>query len=177
MIYTNVMKTFTDSIMKLIMLLRDSALPSTMYRYKLGHINMKYRGRNHVARYEVQPGVQIDAYWKAIRKWRGPWLSLFVHGDEVLRFDCFGDGDGHYHVGFYAPWTTVDNKIFFYESTVESQIERTIYALKTNLDYYLQRNPNRKIRNIKIDQARLENICEKIKTSMNQLPIPVLELH
>jgi len=162
--------------MKLIVLLRDCALPSTIYRYKLGHINKKYPGRNRVARYEVQPDVYVDVYWKAIRKWRGPGLSLFVYGDEILRFDCFGQGDGHYHVDYHAPWATVNNKIFLSESTVEGQIERTLHELETNLGFYLQRNRKRKIRNIKIDADRLESVSEKIRESMNHLLDSVPEL-
>lgn len=170
------MKKYTDSIIKLIALLRDCIVPSTLYRYKLGHINKKFQARNHVVRYEVQPDVHIDVFWKALPKWRGPGLSLFIYGDEVLRFDCFGKGDGHYHVDFYAPWATKNNKLFFTEPTVEGQIDRTLYELKTNLNYYLQRNPESKIRNITIDSDKLDNICEKIRESMNNLLMTIPEL-
>ena len=170
------MKKYTDSIIKLIALLRDCVVPSTLYRYKLGHINKKFPGRNHVVRYEVQPDVHVDVFWKAMPKWKGPGMSLFIYGEEVLRFDCFGNANGHYHVDFHAPWATINNKLFFFESAVESQIERTLYELKTNLGFYLQRNPNRKVRNIEIDQEKLHGVCEKIRGSMYHLLDTVPEL-
>ena len=163
-------------MIKLLLSLRDSIIALSKTRYTLGHINKKYPARNHVTRYEVQPDVLIDIYWKALPKWRGPGLSLFIYGNEVLRFDCFGNGKGHYHVDFNTSWPTKNNKLFFTESTVESQIDRTLYELKTNLYYYLQRNPKRKIRNIKINSDKLDNVCEKIRESMIGLLMTIPEL-
>ena len=170
------MKKIANNILEKITLLRDFFVPLTVYRYKLGHINRKFSGRTHVARYEVQQDVHVDIYWKAIPRWTGPSVSFYVYGAEVLRFDCFGQVNGHYHVDFHSPWATQNNKLYFYERTLESQIERTLYELKTNLGFYLQRNPNRKVRNIEIDQEKLHGVCEKIRGSMYHLLDTVPEL-
>ena len=46
----------------------------------------------------IQPNLELVVYWKVLQVGRGPALILQAYGKEVLKFDCFGRDDGHFHV-------------------------------------------------------------------------------
>jgi len=54
--------------------------------------------RSELRQFDVQPGVRILAFWKVVVNGTGPGMVCVVAEDEVLRFDCFGKRDGHYHI-------------------------------------------------------------------------------
>lgn len=128
-----------------------------------------YPLRKDVVRYAVQEGVYLEVFWKVLEIGRGPAVSLFVHGDEVLKFDCFGQGKGHFHVS-ERPWRGPEPptayRVYLPEKTVEAQIERAVFELRSNAVYYLQRNHDPRIRRCQIDPQRLEAAIERARVQM-----------
>lgn len=132
---------------------------------KLGRIGDAYPARRDVASIPVQPEVELRVCWKQLEIGHGPAASLFVLGDEVLRFDCFGAGRGHYHAELVQP-ERATGRIYFPERSVEEQIERSLFELTRNLAYYLQRNPRRDVRRFCVDPAALEQACAEARRRM-----------
>ena len=125
-----------------------------------------YPLRNDTVRHDVQEHVHLTVYWKTLANGKGPAASLFVHGEEVLKFDCFGKASGHVHIGFATPKKPCRQRLFFSEETVEEQIARTAFELKVNLPYYLDRHPEKRVRAIDVDAERLGDIVEKMRKQM-----------
>jgi hypothetical protein len=125
-----------------------------------------FSAREDIVSYEVQEGVNLDVFWKVLPIGKGPASALFVLGEEVLRFDCFGASKGHYHAAFYCQSNPTESRIYFPEQTVEAQIDRTIFELTRNLPYYLQRHRNPRIRLIQVDKNALADACESARRQM-----------
>jgi hypothetical protein len=99
---------------------------------------------------------------------RGVAAFVVVHGSEVLKFDCLGS-NGHYHVATPFPHGIrkgLQGRIWLKEKTIEEQVERVVFELSQNLDYYLQTHPRRKVRNTHIDPQRLAAVCAEMKRRM-----------
>src|SRR5262245_14455686 len=54
--------------------------------------------RSDVEWIQVQPDVTLKVYWKILPIGKGPAVSLYVFEFQILRFDCFGARDGHFHL-------------------------------------------------------------------------------
>jgi hypothetical protein len=119
------------------------------------------RIRKDVKIISIQPNLEFIVYWKVLKIGKGPALILKAHGKEVLKFDCFGRGDGHYHV---AP--NYAERIFFEEQTASAQIERTSKELKDKAQFYLENQKEEHIRTIKIDQEKLIHAIGLAKSQM-----------
>lgn len=128
---------------------------------KLGIRDQRNLIRQDVETIPVQPNVNLIVYWKVLQVGKGPALILKAHGKEVLKFDCFGRGDGHYHV---AP--NYAERIFFEEQTASAQIERTSKELKEKAQFYLENQKEENIRIIKIDQEKLIHAIDLAKSKM-----------
>lgn len=122
--------------------------------------------RRDVDRIEVTDEVVIDVFWKILPIGRGPALSLYVLGHEVLKFDCFGAGEGHFHAEFVLPDRAVENRIFLGEPTVAAQIDRTLYELEHNVGYYLQRHPNADVRACRFPEAAVAKLVPGLRERM-----------
>jgi len=108
-----------------------------------------YPVREKVQCLRVQPGIVYHVFWKdfsATENRRGPSLSLFVHGEERLKFDFQGD-DGHFH---RIDEKGVDSGRLPFSST---EIEDQLKEMKTLLQEYVV--PGEKV----LDEAcrRLQN--------------------
>ena len=125
--------------------------------------------RKDVLRYEIQPGASLEVFWKVLTIGRGPAVSLYVHGEEVLKIDCFGEGKGHYHVNA-RQWSRdlpgIVQRIYLPEPTVEAQIERAVFELQRNASVCLQQNDDPRIRGFVLDPARLREATERMKATM-----------
>lgn len=119
------------------------------------------RVRKDVEIIPIQPNLEFIVYWKVLRIGKGPALILKAHGKEVIKFDCFGRGDGHYHVAPNYP-----ERIFFEEQTASAQIEWTLRELKENAQYYMENQTEEHIRTVKIDQEKLIQATDLAKTKM-----------
>jgi len=70
----------------------------------------------------VQKGLYLLVFHKTFNGGIGPALSVYINNYEYLKFDCFGDKKGHFHI--------YDNRknetIFFSEKTCEEQINKVV---------------------------------------------------
>ena len=126
------------------------------------------RKLNDVVIYPVQDHAYVAVYWKDLPIGKGPCASLYVYDKEILKFDCFGEGRGHYHTHMNQS-SLVRNgeeRLYFYERTIEDQVERSIFEIQKNAAYHLQRNYDPRITFFKLDPSRLEAVCREAKAKM-----------
>jgi len=122
--------------------------------------------RKDVTNLKIQDDVYFQVYWKELAIGKGPAVILYIYNKEILKFDCFGKEKGHYHVDFYKLNGSKEDRIFFIENRASEQIERTVFELNTNLNYYLQRNKDHRIRDVHIEQNNLEKALVLVKSKM-----------
>jgi hypothetical protein len=125
--------------------------------------------------HEVQPDVCLASCWLNEYGACGPVVSVYSHGLEVLRFDCFGTG-GHFHITPFALWDRAETRALFRERTAEEQIDRTMFEIMNNLDFYLSLNPKARVRNTKISRELLAKACREASDAMKRHLAKVPEL-
>ncbi|MDP3919261.1 MAG: hypothetical protein Q8R76_00420 [Candidatus Omnitrophota bacterium] len=119
--------------------------------------------------YPIQHGAYLAVYRKDLAAGVGPGASLYVHDREILRFDCFGKGAGHYHSNISQNRRMTfgrDRRMFFSEPTVEEQIMRAAAELTENVHTHLRANRSRRIREYKLDPELLHKAVDKMKVKM-----------
>lgn len=124
--------------------------------------------------YDLADGCLLEAFWvdrtdSIGNRDLGPSAVVVVHGSEILKFDCYGELGGHYHVSTPYPRLSrngLHGRIQMPEKTVGDQIDRAIFELENNLTYYLQTHPRAKVCNARIDPARLATVCGQMKAKM-----------
>lgn len=105
---------------------------------------------------DVDEGIEFVVYWKALEIGVGPALVVQTAAVELMKFDCFGGTDGHFHI---AP--AYRTRLAFVEDTVDEQIARTGRELRRNLGRYLAAHPRRAISTIALDQGRLDAAVDR----------------
>ena len=132
----------------------------------------KRPGRSHDHRdatfLMLTPEIVFETCWKDVEAGRGPALIVWVDDCRILKFDCFGKGRGHYHVssrGLSLQPVSRD-RLYLPEETIEAQIERVAFELKTNLAYYLAHAPSRRARRARIPERVLAQGVEEARSSM-----------
>lgn len=126
--------------------------------------------------YQVQDGVRLDVYWNNSDAGPGPVASLFVFGDEVLRFDCFGEQGlkGHFHINpeqvALASGRT-PARFFFPEGGYEDHIEHAVFELEKNARAALTMNRNPRLRRFQLDEARLAKAAQDMRAGMFELVV------
>ena len=101
----------------------------------------------------------------------GPAAIIVIHGSEILKFDCYGDLNAHYHIATPYPRgirNGFHGRLWWQEKTVKEQLDRTVFELIYNLKSYLATHPRRKVRNTIIDSERLASVCHQLKMRMLQ---------
>jgi hypothetical protein len=125
------------------------------------------RDRRDVRRIDAGPGLELEVFWKRIPGvGRGPACSVLVAGEEVLRLDCFGPGDGHLHADSLMLAPEGEDRLFFGEDTVPAQIERALFEIRRNLAYYTARSRWPPARAFKADPVRLEAALAQVRTTL-----------
>ncbi|MDN3205052.1 hypothetical protein [Algoriphagus sediminis] len=122
---------------------------------------------------KIQEELSFQVYWKILSIGKGPAVILKAFDEEILKFDCFGEKKGHFH---NAPHYNF--RIYFTESTIEEQIERTIRELKVNGLKYLSVQKDDRIRKIKPNGDEYEKALKQVKdtlikhhqTMLNKIP-------
>ena len=148
----------------------------------LGRRWLRRSARNDWQRHAMGPDVDLVTFWLDERiggGGTGVCLSLFCRGYEVLRFDCFGATEGHFHIAPFTPWAIFgarERRLEFREQTLEEQVQRSLFEVLENLEFYLQLNPKRRVRNTRVDRdARLAATNEAHKALKGYLDdVPVL---
>jgi hypothetical protein len=143
---------------------------------QLGRLDQDFPERRDVLRITVQKDLVIDVFWKSLKAGKGPALSLFVCGEEFAKFDCFGPGDGHYHLALFAPAGVRQHGLQFAERTVAEQIGRTIFEIAKNLGYYLERAASPAIRKFELQRESLLSALPMAEKRMREFLCEVPEL-
>jgi hypothetical protein len=122
----------------------------------------------------LAPGVDLVTFWLDERiggGGTGVCLSVFCHGFEVLRFDCFGGDRGHFHITTFTPWAIFgcdERRLRFPEGSTAEQVERALFEIRENLDFYLQLNPRRCVRKVRIDSATRRRACAAARERLHR---------
>lgn len=126
------------------------------------------RALNDVVIYPVQEHAYLAVYWKDLSIGKGPCASLYVYDKEILKFDCFGENQGHYHTNMNQPSLAPqgEERLYFFERTIEDQVARSIFEIQTNAAYHFQRNFDPRITFFKLDRPRLDIACREAKAKM-----------
>jgi hypothetical protein len=146
----------------------------------LGQRWLRRKARQDWTIHPVAPGVDLVTFWLDQRiggGGTGVCMSLFCHGYEVLRFDCFGKDSGHYHLSPLTLWPVRRRVLGFYEDTVEGQVEEALFQIDQNLDFYLQLNPRRCVRKLRVDRAARKQACDRARARLHEHlnGVPVLQ--
>ena len=124
--------------------------------------------------YQVQDGVRLEVYWADATVGPGPGASLFVLGDEVLRFDCFGEQGlkGHFHINpeqvALTPGLT-PARFFFPKGGYQDHIECAAFELEKNAPAALRMNRDPRLRRIQLDEAQLAKAAQDMRAGMFEL--------
>lgn len=117
----------------------------------------------------IQPNSYLAVYYKHYGVKSGPGVSLYVHENEILRFDCFGKRHGHYHALPCLSVVPGNERINFTAETVEGQLQQTADEINHNHAAYLGKHFRRNIRDFRFDQAYLAvsvaEACDSMLTS------------
>jgi hypothetical protein len=125
-----------------------------------------------VSTHPIQDHVFMEVYWVSEPVGPGPGASIYIRGDEVLRFDCFGSDLGHYHFNVrqsrFVPCGEL-TRIYFPTGTVQDHIDHAAVQLRRNLDYARGMNLDPKIRTVVIDQAAIDRAAEVMCERMTEI--------
>ncbi|MBW4575027.1 MAG: aldo/keto reductase [Aphanothece sp. CMT-3BRIN-NPC111] len=116
--------------------------------------------------FTINEDVYLEVYWKSWDLGKGSTVAFNAYGEEVLKFDCFGEGSGHCHITLLTPDQRCEPRLFLPEKTVEAQIERAMFELTTNLYYWLQRHPHQRIRKLQLDPVHLQTAITQAHSKM-----------
>jgi hypothetical protein len=146
----------------------------------LGQRWLRRKARQDWTIHPVAPGVDLVTFWLDQRiggGGTGVCMSLFCHGYEVLRFDCFGRDSGHYHLAPLTLWPVRRRVLGFYAQSIEGQVDEALFHIERNLDYYLQLNPRRSVRRLRIETEDRKHACSRARARIHEYleAVPVLQ--
>lgn len=134
-----------------------------------GDLPLSERRINDPVVYPIQDGAYVAVYWKALPIGRGPCASLYVLDREILRFDCFGEGKGHFHANIAQRnllFGRSRNRRYFVERTIEEQIERAAIEIKTRAAEHLRASRDPRIAGFVLGRKGLERACDAMQQQM-----------
>jgi len=118
--------------------------------------------RKDILKIDIQDNLYVLVFHKILSSGFGTAVSLYIHEHEFLKFDCFGENKGHYHI--YDSVT--NNTIYFDEKTCIEQINRSCYELANNINIYLNKSSRNNIREFTIDMPKFTAVIEDIRSKM-----------
>lgn len=124
----------------------------------------------------VQPDVDLKVYWKILAIGKGPAVSLYAFEFQVLRFDCFGAKDGHFHLFLGWPSPTSEDRIWLPEANATAQVARTMFELANNITYYLERHNDERVRRLRLESKLWTAACARAGDRMLHFLSTVPEL-
>ncbi len=132
--------------------------------------------RSDVEWIRVQPDVDLKVYWKVLPIGKGPAVSRYIFEFQILRFDCFGARDGHFHLFLGWPSPTSEDRIWLPEPNATAQVERTMFELTKNVTYYLQRHNDERVRHLRLESELWSTACTRARDKMLHFLCSVPEL-
>jgi hypothetical protein len=131
-----------------------------------------FPARQEIVCYRIQPGLYLDVFWKILPIGKGPALSIFLHEQELLRFDCYGGGKGHYHLQFCEGGIGRRHRLS--GKTVAEQIDTIFLNLSDYLSLQIHQHTNPKLRHFSVNTEQLGIVCVQARHQMhdyvNQVP-------
>lgn len=125
-----------------------------------------------VTTHTIQDDVVMEVYWVSEPVGPGPGASIYMHGDEVLRLDCFGSDLGHYHFNVrqsrFLPKGEL-TRIYFQPGTVQQHIDNGVFQLVKNLDYGRGMNVDPKVRLIELDPDAINVAAKFMRQEMMRI--------
>jgi hypothetical protein len=115
----------------------------------------------------IGPLAKLELYWKLEALGTGPAIILHVLDQYVMRFDCFGEKAGHAHLYLIEPERHCESRLFLPEKTVEVQIERALFELSTNLDYWMSRHRHPSVRKTRLSSATVAEAIAQARDIMH----------
>jgi hypothetical protein len=132
--------------------------------------------RQNVEWIRSQPEVDLEVYWKVLPIGKGPAISFYALGFQILKFDCFGPKDGHFHLFLGWPSPASEDRIWLPEPSVAAQVERAIFELETNVTYYLQHHGHEAVRRLHLEPLAWSAACMRARDQMLEFLKTVPEL-
>lgn len=123
----------------------------------------KDRVRRDRTRFDIGEYLYLEAFWKIYGVGKGPALALNAHGYEILLFDCYGRGRGHAHIKVMQWQPGTVEYYMLKEQTEMEQIDRAMFEIEHNLDWYLQRHPLPRIRKLQAVPERLKSVVPEVR--------------
>jgi len=117
--------------------------------------------RKNIYKVDIQDNLYFLVFHKTLQKGFGSSVSLCINNYEFLKFDCFGENKGHYHIYDGKK----NEEIYFNEKTCEEQINHSCDLIK-NINQFLNKSSRIDIKNFVID---INKINEKIDTIKNKM--------
>ncbi len=114
----------------------------------------------------------MEIYWVSEPVGPGPGASIYIGDDEVMRFDCFGSVEGHYHFNVRQSKFVPDGeliRIYFPPGTVADHINNAAIQLRRNLVYGRGTNLDPKVRTVKIDQQAIDEAAELMQQELTRI--------
>ncbi len=130
--------------------------------------------RRDIVHFHLADDAYFEVFWKVLGHGQGPAVSLYIASEEVLKFDCYGDGSGHYHTQLLKPGAC-STVLMLPERTVAAQIDRAIFEMTDNLAWYLERHPLKAVRQFKVERQHLNRVLAQVKAQLllYQARVPV----
>jgi hypothetical protein len=119
--------------------------------------------RHDLTKYPIQDEVWLEVYWRDDRAGRGPCASLYARDVEVLRFDCFGDDQGHCHVNIEQ---NRGQRWYYPAGTVRQHIDQSAFDLSKNVPFALRSHQDPAIQEMRIDPAKLSEAASQMRETM-----------
>lgn len=119
----------------------------------------------------ISENLSFLVYWKVLEIGKGPAVILKAFGKEILKFDCFGKKDGHFHIAPHYEF-----RIYFTEETVPDQIQRTLTELRINALRYLAFQPEPQIRALRPNPIKYNSAIGEVEKQMTHFFQTVKEI-
>ena len=117
--------------------------------------------RKDIYKITIQDNLYFLVFHKTYKTGFGSAVSLFIKNHEFLKFDCFGENKGHYHI-----YNKKNELIYFTEKSSVEQIDRSVYELRNNINILLGKHDRDDIQNFKINMNSYVNKIDKVKNKM-----------
>lgn len=116
--------------------------------------------------------IDMEVYWLMVNKEAGPAASIYAFGDELMRFDCFGNENGHFHINMRQSKLYPSGgsaRIYLSKEGYAEQVREAGFWLSHNLKYCLTTNRSSRVRSLVVDAHTLADAAERMMRIMFEL--------
>jgi hypothetical protein len=111
----------------------------------------------------IQEGAHLLVFRKDLNIGSGPAISVYVHESEVLKFDCYGPGKGHFHVQ-----PNMHCRIALKEQSRKQQARRALFEIEANIMTYLSWSSNKEVSAFVFDAKALKAALAKARRTLKR---------